>query len=110
MLDDGVRNDFAYATMPISEDGNLSTSTNDRNNRTILCQVNKNNFVIYSGGSLATASIAKELKNTFGCRVAYNLDGGGSRKLYYKTGSMSSAKRVFSGSRAVADMMYFVEQ
>ena len=53
--------------------------------------------------------VAVELKNTFGCKVAYNLDGGGSRKLYYKTSS-SSVKKIFGGSRAIPDMMYFVEQ
>ena len=109
MIKDGVRTDFAFATMPISEGGKVSTST-DRNNRTVLCQINKNNFVIYSGGSLSFNQIGTELKNTFGCKVAYNLDGGGSRKLYYKTGSMSSAKKRFGGGRAVADMMYFAEQ
>ena len=41
--------------------------------------------------------------------MAVNLDGGGSRKLYYKTGS-GSITQVFGGSRAVPDMMYFVEQ
>ncbi len=108
MIKDGIRNNFSYATMPISENGTVSSS-NDRNNRTILCQINTNNFIIYSGGSLTFHQIAVELKNTFGCKVAYNLDGGGSRKLYYKTSS-SSVKKIFGGSRAIPDMMYFVEQ
>jgi len=109
MLNDGVRNNFAYATMPINEEG-VVTSSNDRNNRTVLCQIDRNNFVIYSGGALTFNQIGAELKNHFGCKVAYNLDGGGSRKLYYKTTSMSSARRVFGGSRAIPDMMYFVGQ
>ena len=73
MIKDGIRNNFSYATMPISENGTVSSS-NDRNNRTILCQINTNNFIIYSGGSLTFHQIAVELKNTFGCKVAYNLE------------------------------------
>ena len=39
----------------------------------------------------------------------FNLDGGGSRKLYYKSGSSSSVSRLFGGDRIITDMLYFVE-
>ena len=108
MLNDGVRNSFTTVGAILSPTS--MSSSGDVNNRTILCQVDKNNFVIYSGGKLSFFKIAKTLKNTYSCKIAYNLDGGGSRKLYYKTSSMTEAKKVFGGSRAVPDMMYFVEQ
>ena len=108
MLDDGVRNNFSFATMQIDTNGNVTSSTG-KNNRTVLCQINKNNFVIYSGGSLKDNRIGSELKNSFGCKVAYNLDGGGSRKLYYKKNTSTITKR-HGGTRQIPDMMYFVEQ
>ena len=109
LLSDGVRSNFTYVYRIIDDNGNI---INDRglNRRTVLCQVNRNNFVIYSGGSLRFNQIGSELKNKYGCKVAYNLDGGGSRKLFYKTSSMASPKKLFAGTRPVADMMYFVEQ
>ena len=109
LLNDGVRNTFTMVGTIISRDGSMSTETGGANNRTVLCEVNKNNFVIYSGGSLSFGGIASELKKQYGCVMAVNLDGGGSRKLYYKVGSGSVTKR-FGGGRAVPDMMYFVEQ
>ena len=109
LINDGVRNTFTMVGTIIGRDGSMSTATGGTNNRTILCEVNKNNFIIYSGGSLPFGGIAQELKNQYGCKMAVNLDGGGSRKLYYKVGSGGITKR-FGGSRAVPDMMYFVEQ
>lgn len=111
LLNDGVRNVFAYTLVLIKPDGTYGVKPgNDKNDRTILCQVDENNFVIYSGDTLNFIDILKKLKTTYECKVAYNLDGGGSRKLYYKTGSMSSPKKLYGGSRNIPDMLYFVEQ
>ena len=108
LLADGVRSTFTMVGTIVERNGNIS-SGGDRNNRTVLCEIDSNNFVIYSGGSLSFNGIASELKNFYGCKIAVNMDGGGSRKLYYKVGSGAITKR-FGGGRAVPDMMYFVEQ
>lgn len=112
MTSAGIRNTFAFAMTPISADGSLLPvdTKKDSTNRNVICQVNKNNFVIYSGSGLSLYSIGKELKDFFGCIHAINLDGGGSRKLYYKTSTMPTAKKVFGGDRATPDMLYFVEK
>lgn len=109
MIDDGVRNSFTFVGRPVNEKGEIWQSS-EVVNRTMLCQVDANNYVIYSGGSLSITQVGKQFKEKYSCKVAFNLDGGGSRKLYYKTGSMSSVKRIFGGDRKVPDMMYFVEQ
>ena len=109
LIKDGVRSTFTMVGTLIERNGNYNRSTGSGINRTVLCEVNKNNFVIYSGGSLSFGGIASELRSTYGCKMAVNLDGGGSRKLYYKVGNGAITKR-FGGSRAVPDMMYFVEQ
>ena len=109
LLNDGVRSVFAYTVTVIGPDGKVTTGT-DRNDRTIICQVDENNFVLYSGSSLSFGEIGRNLKNIYGCKLSYNLDGGGSRKLYYKTGSMSSPTAIYTGGRKIPDMLYFVEQ
>ncbi len=106
MLDDGVRNSFTVGAA-ISATGKLETGMGNVNH-TVLCQVDENNFVIYSGSRPFT-QITKTLRNTYNCRMAVNFDGGGSRKLYYKNGP-SQVKRIFGGNRKIPDMMYFIEQ
>ena len=80
----------------------------DKTNRTVICQVNKNNFVLVSGSGVPE-KIAYDVNRMTGGAACYNLDGGGSRKLYYKSQGSSIIKR-FGGSRAIPDMIYFVEQ
>ncbi len=112
VLADGVRNSWSYVMQPVSEGGGLLPADSGRDpvNRTMICQVDKNNFVLYSGSGLSIYAVGKEFKEIFGCKRAFNLDGGGSRKLYYKTASMSSMTRRFGGDRHVPDYLYFVEK
>ena len=108
MLDNGVRNNFAIFNELIKPNGQTLKS-NIKIKYTGLCQVDENNFVIYSGETLTLGETALLFKNTFNCRVGYRFDGGSSTTLYYKTGSMSTAKAIHNG-RDLPDMMYFVEQ
>jgi hypothetical protein len=88
--------------------------------RTSICQIDKNNYVLYVGYSTGIQDYMKELHDVFGCKVVMNLDGGGSTGLYYKTMSMSYIGTVYeyhrpgascpgSKCRTVGDMLYFVE-
>ena len=106
--DDGVRNNFTIFNELLKSDGTVLKS-NIRVKYTALCQINENNYVIYSGESLTFEQTAITFRDTFKCKVAYRFDGGGSRTLYYKTKSMSSANSIYDG-RDLPDMMYFVEQ
>ena len=101
---DGIRNNFVHSHRITINTDNRS----DRTNRTIICQVNTNNFIIISGGGSPNylAYTANQLSEVSAC---FNLDGGGSRKLYYKTQN-SSITKLFGGGRNVPDMMYFSEQ
>ena len=112
LLKDKVRNSFSFAMAPIGEDGSLLKYDGRKQNtsRNVLCQINRNNFVLFSGSNTNLYLIGKDLKETFGCKVAFNLDGGSSRKLYYKTSSMTTATKRFGGSRKTPDMLYFVEK
>ena len=51
---------------------------------------------------------AKYLKE-LGCKTAFNLDGGGSVKLYYKPKGTNDITTLHSTSRKSSTIMYFTE-
>lgn len=101
ILNDGVRNTFVASSLARIDNTTLKT------NRTQICQYDKNNFVILSGTGTVKGP-ARQIEEFTGCKDTYNLDGGGSRKLYYKTQSTVVTK-LFGGGRELPDMLYFVE-
>ena len=100
---DGVRNNFVHSNRIIIK----NTGSKDTTNRIIICQVNTNNFILISGTGQPSdlAYTANQMTTVQSC---FNLDGGGSRKLYYQTQSQGITKR-FGGGRKIPDMLYFVE-
>ena len=116
IIKDGVRNTFATFAAILAPDKKLSNdkTTCDTSNpycfeKTVLCQVDRNNFIIFSGGkSLSYLGVAYKLRDNFNCKVAYAYDGGSSSSLFYKTKS-NTVQNIFNG-QSVPDMMYFVEQ
>lgn len=104
----GILNNF---TISHSIAGGGSDGTKLVAHRTQFCQVDKHNFAIISAYNTKTSEAARVLYNFSGnkCSTIYNLDGGGSRKLYYRTKGGSLTKR-FGGDRLIPDMLYFTEQ
>lgn len=118
----GARNTWAISYM---ETSNWSSGTDGgENHRTAICQVDENNFVLYTGVSAGIHDYMKELHDMFGCKTISNLDGGGSTGMYYKTKSMSDVSTVYQYTapneccrascnnkcRSISDMLYFVEE
>ena len=101
ILKQGIRNTFG-----ISSRAGLD-NTGAKANRTQICQIDTNNFVLLSGSG-TVGGTALITKNVTGCAESFNLDGGGSRKLFYKT-QTSGLTKVFGGDRTVPDMLYFSE-
>ncbi len=108
---DAIVNEGYYNTWSISNSFQMPASGGGPNaNRTQICQIDKNNFAMISGSGQSAA--AANALNTFTgskCKTVFNLDGGGSRKLYYQTTS-GGIKRRFGGDRLVPDMLYFIEK
>ena len=79
-------------------------------NITLVCQVDRNNFVLFSGLAERVHTL-DYMWRTFGCRASLNLDGGGSARLYHRSGRTITAIWVNNSdrNRSVADMLYFVE-
>lgn len=104
LQNDGVMTTFGHSNRLYPQ----NDSSNDKTNRTVICQINKNNFVLISGSGVPEKMVY-DLNKVINISACYNLDGGGSRKLYYKTQNSSMIKR-FGGTRAIPDMIYFVEE
>ena len=114
MIKDGVKYNFAFSPVLIHNGVINKNLKHDNNIRQALGQIDRNNFIIITttttnrskGLSYASlATIMKDLK----CVEAFNLDGGGSASLIYKPKGSNSVKTVLNTSRAVADIVYFVE-
>ena len=99
----GVRNTFGISSRAGSDPSGTSA------NRTQICQIDQNNFVLFSGRD-SVGGAANLTKRVTGCSESFNLDGGGSRKLYYKNQSSSTVTKRFGGDRTIPDMLYFVEE
>ena len=67
----------------------------------VVDAVRTNNTTI---GGMSFSSLAQEFVN-LGCKIAYNLDGGGSTTLYYKGKVINTP--CGSGERKVSDIIYF---
>ena len=123
---DGVINTFTFAPALLKNYKNLVNGRNmtSSNLRQAICQIDRNNFVIVTNLSSSNNSNSLSQSDrdrgfshksmasymeTLGCRTAFNMDGGGSISLYYKTNS-STINNVRTSSRKVADILYFVEK
>ena len=77
--------------------------------RTAICQLDKLTYAVFAvdgGDGVGTncTELANFIVKTFpDCKVAYNLDGGGSSKLYMGQKKVNSAK----GRREIYGMIYF---
>lgn len=104
------RNTWAITSFETSNWNGGIDGGSDR--RTAICQVDKKDFVLYTGYSSGIHDYMKKLHDMFGCKSVANLDGGGSSGIYYKNNSMSTISSIYQydSNRVVADMLYFVEK
>ena len=110
---DKVKNTWAFNPVLVGPEESLWYDTT-RAQRNGICQINSNNYVMYTSGNNTTNYI--EMSNIFksiGCKVAFNLDGGGSTSLFYKVGNSTAINKVKCGAnpcRPVIEGIYFTEQ
>ena len=128
ITNDGVKYTFGFRPV-IRENGNnkiKDTESNNANNiRQVLCQVDKNNFIIitstihmYQRDYGLSMMKLQSMTEGMNCITAFNLDGGGSTTYLYKQnnnnilkiGTGESITPGLGGERGLADMVYFVEK
>ena len=102
LLGEGVRNTVAVSNGLSAGMGTGGTKAG----RTQLAQIDHNNFVLFTGYGTVGGCFQK-ITNLTGATIGANLDGGGSRKLYYKTDTQGTVTSIMEGGRPVPDMLYF---
>lgn len=100
VIDDGVQNTFAFGPLLVSDGELIGTGDTRVAQRIGFGQLDANNFVIinYYGTLTQLGQIGRNL----GCKIFYNLDGGGSSCLWVKGESIKNS------TREVADALCFV--
>ena len=108
----GVLNTFSFSPVLVYDFAKKSTD-NSQNIRQGLCQIDKNNFIfvtdIYS--SPRTGFSFSELADymiSLGCKIGFNLDGGGSTSLIIKNKN-SISSTITGSTRDIADIILFHE-
>lgn len=101
LLKDGIRNTFKVSSM-VSQDHSTDVAL-----RTQFYQYDKNNFVIYSGRGTVSSGLTN-VKSLTGITEGYNLEGGASRKLYYRT-KTSELIKLLGGDKKIPDTLYITE-
>ena len=113
IINDGVRYTFGFAPIIIDNYKIVDTS-DDKDIRQAICQVDLNNFIIISNTSnnRNLGFSMEELGEYFAsekCFYAFNLDGGGSNNNYYKFNN-DEIYGINISSREISDILYFVEE
>jgi len=111
IINDGVKNTFAFNPVLVYN-GELMSSSTSPNIRQGFCQIDKNNFVFITNTSSRNEGFSfkslGEYMISLGCKIGFNLDGGGSTSLILK--NKDNNLNVLTGnSRAIADIIYFHE-
>ncbi len=111
---DGVKNTFGFHPVLVRDQGigNQAKGKNGRDIRQSICQIDKNNFILYTNISndrskgFSFDGLAK-LMLSDKCVIGFNLDGGGSTNLLYKPKNSTKVVGVRTTSRSIGDIIYF---
>ena len=111
MVKDGVKYTFGFSGYLSDKNGNIliPNDAGDQAARTLICEIDENNFILASLGKYDLYNAVKILTGVYSCKMVLNLDGGGSRKMYYKLNTSNNVTKIFGGDRMIADMVYFSE-
>jgi len=118
VINSGIRNTFTFAA-PVILNGQKTNPKDskysampDNSNKTkkglqLLCQINDNNFVLFTGNTTRNTAIDKFMQ--LGCKTAVNLDGGGSIYLFYKEKNSDNFVKLRGGNRTLTEIGLFTE-
>lgn len=120
LLDSGVINTFTFGPTLV-KDGEIAVSTSDEvgramsdNPRTAICIIDENHYIIIVSDGRTDESSGltlyemAELMQSYGVKLAYNLDGGGSSTMYFngKVVNNPTTNGNTIQERAVSDIVY----
>ena len=105
----GVKNTITFRPTLIRKGQIVGWANNSGTNKTTaLCQIDRNNFVLYSAPyGVVMKSTVNYLKR-LGCQTAVAFDGGGSVSLYFKDRD-KPAQKIAGGTRDNIEILYVTE-
>ena len=111
IIDSGIKDTITWY-VPLILDGKTVGWKNNNSiaNITAFCQIDRNNFVVFSARRAVNKHTATDDFEQLGCKNAVNFDGGGSVELLYKDRG-GEITRIFDsyGDAANAEVFYFTE-
>ncbi len=118
VINDGVKNTWSFYPELINNGINTMWDDQKYAERQAICQVDSNNYIMFSSlynQNMKRLEVANILYN-LGCKTAFNLDGGGSISIVYKSNGMTKAEKKLcinnssGGCRGIIEGIYFVEK
>lgn len=107
IVNDGIK--YTYGFTPVLvRNGKAIVGGQGTASRNSLGQIDQNNFVIIIGKNLNFSFLSQQFVN-LNCHTAFNLDGGGSINMFYKSNT-NSLQTVYKVSRKLSEALYFVEK
>ena len=120
LMKDKVRNTWSFRPQLVGPGITLeATAANKKNaKRNIICQVDANNYIMYSSKASETNHLeTSKYMKSLGCKIAFNLDGGGSTSISYKKSNDKSPRQLLCSDgtdhktcRSIIEGIYFVEK
>ncbi len=113
IIDSGIKDTITWYVPIILDNKTVGWKNNKSTaNITAFCQINRNNFVIFSARSAVNKHVVTDDFETLHCQNGVNFDGGGSVELLYKDRN-GEVVRIFESSyddRENAEIFYFTEK
>ncbi len=114
IINSGYRNTWVFRPVifqngQLVDNNILGTFLNGSSKKTMVCQINTNNFALISTTTGYSIDGIRKILTELGCETAVNMDGGGSVGLLYKSKN-GSLETITGGSRAIVDTLYFTEK
>ena len=109
---DGVKNSFRFGPILINNGVAVNGAPGQRPNqdayRNAIGQMDENNYVILTARKTMRTKAVQNFGLKLGCKLLYNLDGGGSTALWFRGKASGKGKLVRSSDRGAPDTIYFV--
>ena len=109
---DGVKNSFRFGPILINDGVEVNNAPGQRPNhnadRNAIGQIDENNYVIITTRKEVKTKAVQTFGKQLGCRLLYNLDGGGSTALWFRGNITGKGKMIRNSSRGAPDTLYFV--
>ena len=116
VMADKVKNTWDFYP-ELVRDGKVVVDPSANAKRQAICQIDGNNYVMYTSITTAGFDQVAQVFVNIGCKTAFNLDGGGSTSLFIKRPNSTYATKVkcSDGSnhdtcRSIVEGIYFTEK